>query len=262
MTAQTALDTAHSAMSAAPDDEHLRSAFYQTFADCDLFILLESESTNDSIAPRVLTVDGDDYILAFDQEERLAEFASDTAFHAVLNGRAMASMLAGQGIGIGLNLGVAPSSFLMPASAIDWVNSALTHTPQQLEDQPTGISAPHALSDGFLRALEGKLTRAGGLTEQAFLAAFTYATASQNTLVFINAVPDAQGALAKAVNEAVVFSGQADSALDVVFLDGDHPVLPQLAKVGLRIDLPAPEKPEPRSPTAPGTDPNNPPILR
>lgn len=259
---KTALDTAHTAMIAASDDGQPRRAFYQTFADSDLFVLLEKEAADGKIAPQILTVENETYILVFDTEERLAEFADTTADHAVLNGRAVASMLVGQGIGLGLNLGVASSSFLMPAEAIEWVHSTLDHAPETVTDQATSIDPPSALPKTLLIALENKLARTGGLADFAYLAAFTYDDAPQNTLVFINAIDQAQPALAQAVNEAVVFIGQEGISLDVLFLDAQNPVVAALEKIGLRIDLPKPEKPEPFTPKAPGKDPNTPPILR
>ncbi len=259
---QTALDAAHAAMISAPDDDQPRRIFYQTFSDSDLFVLLEKEVVDDKIAPQTLTVENENYILVFDTEERLAEFSGSTADHAVLNGRAIASMLVGENIGLGLNLGVAPSSFLMPIEAIGWVHSTLDHTPETLTDQATSIDPPSDLPKALLLALENKLARTGGLAEYVYLAAFTYANTPKNTLVFINAVTQAQPALAQAVNEAVVFVGQEGVSLDVLFLDDQTPVVTALEKTGLRIDLPKPEKPEPFTPKAPGKDPNTPPILR
>ena len=49
----------------------------------------------------------------FDREERLADFAKGSAPYAAISGRILAGMLEGQGIGLGVNLEVAPSSILM-----------------------------------------------------------------------------------------------------------------------------------------------------
>ena len=52
-------------------------------------------------------------------------------------------------------------------------------------------------------------------------------------------MPDAQPAMAKALSEALVFSGVEAAALDVVFLTSEAELTGKLAEVGLRFDLPA-----------------------
>ena len=80
-------------------------------------------------------------------------------------------------------------------------------------------------------------------------------------LAIIDAVPQAQGALAKAVNEALSFSAIEASELDVTFLAAGDPVCGVLEKVGLRFDLPE-NKVQSQTISPPGGDPNSPPILR
>ncbi|MFD1344812.1 SseB family protein, partial [Litorisediminicola beolgyonensis] len=75
--------------------------------------------------------------------------------------------------------------------------------------------------------------------------------------------PGAEAALARAVNEALVFSGVEAGALDVTFVADSDPLAARLARVGLRFDLPIPEEPQERAaPSAPGSDPSKPPKLR
>jgi len=91
----------------------------------------------------------------------------------------------------------------------------------------------------------------------------TYDTGAKGHLLgFVNAVEAAQGALAKAVSEALTFSGIEAGALDVGFFASSDPVAAQLARVGLRFDLPEPEQPREYKPVTPGSDPDNPPKLR
>ena len=56
----------------------------------------------------------------------------------------------------------------------------------------------------------------------------------------IDALSDAQGAIAQAVNEALTFSGLEAAALDVAFFASSDPIAAKLAKTGLRFDLPQP----------------------
>jgi hypothetical protein len=77
-------------------------------------------------------------------------------------------------------------------------------------------------------------------------------------------VPGAEAALAKAVGEALAFSGLEAGELDVTFLGPHDAGLAQLAAVAQVFDLPEPagEPDQIIQPQAPGMDPNRPPILR
>lgn len=262
MAEQTPLDMAHAAMQAAPDDAAARLRFYERLADSELFLLLKSEATGDQITPDLLSVEGADYVLVFDCEERLAEFVDGSAHHAALSGRVVATMLAGQGVGIGVNLGVAPSSILIPDQAVAWLAEMLDSTPDETTAQPVSVAPPTGLPQALLTTLDGKLASAGGLAEAAYLVKVRYADGGGGYLLaIIDAVPAAQAALAKAVNEAVVFSGSENAPLDVAFFAARDAICADLAKVGLRFDLPKSET-QHQTPTAPGRDPDNPPIIR
>src|SRR5690606_24860300 len=100
--------------------------------------------------------------LSFDSEARLASFADAPAPYAALPGRALVQMLAGQGIGLGLNLGVAPSSFLMDAQAVDWLAETLATAPEPMRARPVGL-APPTLPPEVIAALARKLALAAGL---------------------------------------------------------------------------------------------------
>ena len=90
MSGQTALDTAHGAMEAAPADDVLRLQFYQRLADAELFVLLDREAAANTFAPQVFALEGGDTVLAFDSEDRLAGFVGGPAPYAALPGRVIA----------------------------------------------------------------------------------------------------------------------------------------------------------------------------
>lgn len=263
MTETTALDTAHAAMEAAPEDETARLRFFERLADSELFLLLAQEAEGDSISPRVFDVEGGSYVLVFDLEERLAEFVGDAAPYAGLSGRLIASMLKGQEIGLGVNLSVAPSSILIPAQAVSWLATTLAETPNEVEAKPVEVSAPHGVPEALLTSLDTKLASASGLAPLVYLAGVTYEGGHMgHMLAFIDAVDGAEGALAKAASEALTFSGIEAGSIDVAFFGAADPIAASLAKVGLRFDIPEPPKPEQAVPKAPGSDPENPPKLR
>jgi len=76
MTEKTLLDLAHEAMQSDPDDKAARMQFYERLADSELFLLLKEEAVGDNLLPEFIEVESGKYLLAFDREERLAEFTS------------------------------------------------------------------------------------------------------------------------------------------------------------------------------------------
>lgn len=258
----TPIDAAHAAMSAAPHDDNARLGFYARVADAELFLLLDKEPDEEgSVSPRVFPVEDHSFVLAFDREERLAEFAGSVPYVA-MSGRVLADMLAGSGMGIGLNLSVAPSEMLLPAEAVDWLRSVLDHTPEELQGKPEEITPPVGLPEILIKALDQKLAIAQGLARSAYLVGVTYEGGNTSHLMgFVDHVPGSEGALSKLVSEALTFSGVEAGALDVAFFKPSDAICASLARHGLRFDLPEAEAPS-GGPSAPGMDPDSPPILR
>lgn len=257
----TPLDTAHAAMMAAPDDDAPRLQFYARLAETELVLLLAGTPDGDRIAPEIFDVEGGRFALVFDREDRLADFTGRQVPCASLSGRALAQMLAGQGIGLGLNLQVAPSEMLIPAEAVDWLVATLGHGPVLDEARIDEVHAPRGLPEAVLTALDRKLATAAGLARLAYLAGVTYAGGGRgHVLAIVDPVPGAETAIATAIGEALTFSGVEAGHLDVLFLRAADPLAARLARIGLRFDLPVPDVAQ--APGAPGMDPDRPPRLR
>ncbi|WP_113913178.1 SseB family protein [Roseovarius dicentrarchi] len=258
--AETDLDRTHTAMEAGGGAARL--GFYHALADAQLFLLLLAEPEGDDIAPQTYEVDGVAHALAFDTEERLAEFTGAAAPYAALPGRVLAGMLAGAGVGLGLNLGVAPSSILLPPEALTWLNDTLGQGGgAEAGARPDALTAPGNVPQAVLAALDAKLARAGGLASHACLAGSRYAGGETgHLLIFIGAALGAETALTRAVSEALTFSGIEAGTLDVGFAEVGSALAQRIERVGLRFDLPAPEAPQTLA--APGSDPSKPPKLR
>ena len=258
---ETALDRAHRLMTDAPDDDTARLRFYERLGDAELFLLLAAEAEGEDVTPQVFDPGHGPLVLVFDREDRLAAFAGGAAPYAALSGRAIAPLLAEQGLGLGLNLDVAPSSFLLDADGVRWLAETLATAPDQVETRLQEVAAPKGLPEAMIGALDTKLATATGLAQVAYLVASTAEAGRRgHMLAFVGAVPGAQDALAQAVSEALLFSGLDAAALDVGFFDGRDPVVERLARVGLRFDLPQPAPAA--TPQAPGMDPDTPPRLR
>lgn len=259
----TPLDTAHAAMDAAPEDDTARLAFYDRLAASELFLLLEAEPEGDSIRPQIFPVEGQNFVLVFDREERLSEFAEGSAPYASLSGRALAGMLAGQGLGLAVNPGVAPSSILIEAASVGWLADTLSGAPDEVEERPEELTAPAGLPERLLTALDARLATAEGLAKMAYLAGVTYEGGRRgHLLAFVAPVPGAEAALAQVVADALTFSGVEAGSLDVGFFRASDPMAARLARVGLRFDLPEAQAVEQVPGSAPGMDPNAPPRLK
>jgi SseB protein N-terminal domain len=257
----TLLDAAHAAVSADPENEALRLRFFERLADGEMVLLLEREASGERLEPRIFALEDGPVVLVFDREERLASFTGGIAPYAALPGRVIASLLKGQGIGMGVNLGVAPSSMLLPPEAMDWLAETLENSPEEVEAEPESFHPP-AVPAAVIAALDGKLARAGGLAASAVLAAVTYRGGRRgHMLAVLDVANGAEAALARAMNEALVFSGIEAGELDVVFLGVSDPAAEAMMRVGLRFDLPEPQVQD-RAPAAPGMDPSRPPKLR
>lgn len=249
-------------MQAKPEDEDARLRFYECLAATELFLLLMNEARGALIEPRIFEIEGSRYVPVFDREERLSEFAGGTAPFAALSGRIAAGMLAPEGLGMGVNPDVAPSSLLLPPEAVAWLAGQSGEAAAEIEVLPREVFAPGGLSDGFLTALDARLASAAGLARQAYLTRAVYDEgAVRYLLAFADVTPGAEGALARAATDVMRFSGRAAAPLDVTFLRPDDPALARLARVGLRFDLPG-AKAKTEGSAAPGLDPTAPPRLR
>lgn len=240
MTDPTPLDRAHR-RAEETDAEADRRAFWERLAEAELHLLLAAESTGGTADPALVESDGSRFVLAFDRPARLADFAGDGAPVAVLSGRALARLCAPQGLGIALNLPDAPSAQLLPPDAVGWLVDALADAPSEAAARIEAVAPPGALPDALLTALDAKLPLMAGLAGAAYLTGVTYeGGATGHVLAFVDAVPGAEPDLARAVQEALTFSGLDAAALDVTFVDRTNGLAPALARHGLRIELPEP----------------------
>ena len=226
-------------------------------------LLLRDEAQGDTLDPETVTVDAADYVLAFDGEDRLARFAGAAAPYAALPGRVAVRMLAGAGAGLALNPEVAPSAILLPPAAVAWLAGTLDNPPEEAEARIAAVAPPSDLPEALLQALDAKLAAAAGLAGAAYLVMADYEGGARNHLLAVVGARDgSEAALARAVAEALTFTGLEAGALDVSFVAPDAPLVARLDRHGLRFDLPQPQEAAPAAPSAPGRDPDKPPILR
>lgn len=259
----TPLDQAHAAMEAAPEDDAARLKFYERLADAELFLALEEEVRDDHIKPVIFEVEGNRFAVVFDSEGRLADFTERPSPFVAMSGRGIVAMLVGRNVGLAVNPAVAPSATLLPSEALSWLHDTLGTGPQEGQGTPTHVYPPQNVSEGLIASLDAKLATMAGMARVAYLAECAYKEGARNhVIVFVDAQEGAKPAMAKAISEALTFSGLEAASLDILFLKAADPICANLARVGLRFDLPVPETPGTRPVAAPGMDPDKPPKLR
>lgn len=261
--APTPLDVAHAAMIANPDDDAARLRFFERILDAELIVLLEAEPTDERLRPRVVDLDAGRFALVFDRDARLAAFLSEPAPYAALPGRRLAVALAGAGLGLALNPGVAPSEALLSAEEIGWLAGMTDpEAAETAEAQVRSVGPPAGASPALIAALGPKLAAMTGRIEAAWLGALRLDDGTERLALAIAGAPEAaQPAVAAAIAETVRFSGAPEAALDVTFLADGAPARAAFERVGLRF-RPPPSASEPAAPRPPGRDPNRPPKLR
>lgn len=254
---KTPLEHAHEAAENGGDAERLR--FFDTFISAELFLLLKSEPNGDQIEPDVFDTDDGSFLLAFDREEALSDFVGRSAPYVSLSGRALIEMINGSDIGVALNPGASNSSQLFPPNIVAWLADNFAETPQEVETHPLELLPPDAVPEALLIALDQKLASLTGLARLAYLTQAVYETHQSHLLAIIDPTDGAEDAISKSIAQTLAFSGIEAGSLDVAFFDFTDPIAAQIAKVGLRFDLPEPEE---RTPTAaPGSIPGKPPKL-
>lgn len=259
-----ALDQAYSAMQAGDEAAGLR--FYRLLADATLFLLLEREAESSRVDPRVFELPEGPVLLAYDSEERLAMMAGGGAGlpYAALPGRLIAQQMLGQGLSLGLNFGTgAASEVLLPPEALRWLCEMLEAKLTEVEATPAQFFAPKGLPEALSDALRFTLGGAAGLARAALLAGVRYSDGRLgHMLAVIDAVPGAEEALARALGEALVFSGLEAGELDVTFLASGDAAVAELARVAVVFEVLELVVEAQAERVAPGMDASKPPVLR
>lgn len=260
----TPIDIAHAAHAAAPADDRLHMRFLERVLDAELFVLLEGEADTERPQPRIFSLENGRFVLAFDTDERLAEFLDVPEPYMALSGRALVGALAGQGVGLALNAGTAASETLLSAEAIAWMAEATGAEPLESEALPRDLATPVSVPDGLLDALGPKILAMTEMIDAAYLSSAHYADGSDGLILAVTGTPQAaRGRVARAIAEAVQFGGFDGLRLDVTFLDADASAMARITEVSLRIEMPEDQRSGDGGPAmAPGTDPDRPPRLR
>ena len=244
----TPLDRAFAAFG---EDEAGRRVVYATLAATPLVVALERPADGDRIEPLVLETGEGRFALAFDSEERLGGFLPRGTDYAVVPGRGLIGMLAGAGLGLGVNLEVAPSALLLSAEDLGWiVAEAARGQVQEVARVDPGAS------DGPAVLVEALALRASEL--EGLCSGLCPVADGKGVAVVALDVPEgAKAALLAGMAELVGILG-IGGGIGVAFEVWDGPVHAAVGGPVPELDFrPVAHEPKP----GPGMDPDNPPRL-
>ena len=229
------LDRAHAALQDGGAAEGM--AFYRTLANAELFLLLEAEAVGEVMTPRVFDLTEGAVLLAFDSEDRLAGFADGPQPYAALPGRVIAGQMVGLDLSLGLNMGSGSASeVILPPEALKWMVQMLDQAPPRpAVEQIAGFEAP-VVPKTVLKTLPAALSGA----ERAYLVGVRYRSGRREQLLAVIGVAERDEArVARAVTEALAFSGIDAGAMDLAFVTAEDGVLARMAGLALVFE-PAP----------------------
>ena len=235
-----------------------RARVLNRLADTEIFIALDRDPEGDQIPLRLFDLPAGRMAIAADAEDRLAEFFAGPVAHAALPGRALAAMLAPEGIALMVNPG-APSEMLLDPATLGWLAQALQAAPAEDQAGPARLSAPAPeMVAALAEPLAARLTDMVGLAEGAALVAAEWQTGARGHLIVLSGVAEPHRPLiAKALAELIAFLPPLPQPCDVAF----DLTVPEGALL-LRLETVTPAPAPKTGPRPPGSDPDKPPILR
>lgn len=211
-------------------DAPQRARMLSRLADTGLSVALKGEPDGDRIELRTFPLDGAEAALAFDGEDRLAEFFGGPVAYASMPGRVLAELLGGEGAGLLVNPGH-PSEMFLDATSLQWLSGALAATPEQAGARLRLTSPKAETVTALAEPLALRLADMRGLIKGAALAAVEGDEIS-HVLLIAGAEEEHQPAIAKALAETIAFLPPQSGGVDISFTDKRPP------PTALRFDIP------------------------
>lgn len=259
MTEPTLLDLAY----ASPDaDEPSRRRFYALLLETTLFAPVHEAPETEPLRPRVFELSEGPIALAFDRDDRAAEFFGRPVPYAALQGRDLIDASAERGLGLGVNLG-ASSATLLGAEAVAWLAA---NAAASVSGEPVGagsaIAPPAGAAEAAALALGREAERWPGVIAELWLVRVRAAGETRGGLVAIArpgaAAAAAEKGIAARLGAAAAPFAEADEPIAIAIVREGDAALAAARRQGARL---APlDRSDPAPPPAP--PPQGPPRLR
>lgn len=206
----------------------------------------ESDAEASAISPVFYEVEGNATLLIFDTEDRLAQWTNEPVDYVGLTGKQLFAMFDGEQQ-VALNIGVAPSSVVIPSEAVGWLHERAV-TEGESEEVPAGavldVTPPPDLSPEIVARIAARIA---GLRREVNEAVFfslgidAGQDEAERRVVLGVAVSEAGMAEADSVAQALAdtamgaFDGQRP--VEVALLNADSPLMEKARKVGLNLPV-------------------------
>lgn len=254
----TPLDRAHLAAEAPGAAPDARARFYALLMESALFCPVADAAEGAALKPLTFALEAGPVALAFDDDARMAAFFEAPTEYVTLPGRALAAALAEAGLGLGLNLGDAPSATLLDAATVAWLAAEMGGGVEAaaLAGALT-VGPPLGAEPGLCAALTGRLAGFPGMVAEAWLVRLgADGAAARLTLLFLPASAFARGAgaLAGELGRAAQPYAPPGEEVATGALTEGHPLLRPARAQGLKL-WPAPDAPETPAPQRPPAPP-------
>ncbi|MCF6177860.1 MAG: SseB family protein [Geopsychrobacter sp.] len=140
----TELDTAFDALRTAPDDREAQSGFYDLFLNSSFFVptvqenlsMDEEDGDQETEVPLIVENNGTDYLVLFDLQQRLNDWAEQEAPFVKLPGHLIAEMTTPE-LNWALNIGTDHSKLFAP-DEIDWLKDVVVRCKAEGEGNTEG----------------------------------------------------------------------------------------------------------------------------
>lgn len=245
----TPLDRAFAAAEAPGAPPSARARFYALLAETDLCIPLDGAAEDGPLRPLVFPLDEPGPVaLAFDDDGRMAAFFEAPTDYVRLSGRALLAALAGARLGLGLNLGDAPSSTLLDAATVAFLAAEQGGATEASEVAGAVTIAPPAGAErGLIATLSARLAEMPGLVAEAWLVTLARDGAAGLAVMVLPGPLAARAAegVATALGRAAAAYAPEGGAVAVAMAAEGHPLLAAARAQGLRLHAAAAADPEP-----------------
>jgi len=239
----------------ARNDPEETAGFYDALFAATVFLPIdraydddgnESEAAASSIEPIFYEVEDAPTILIFDTEERLAIWTDEPIDYVGLTGRQLFEMFDG-GQQVALNIGVAPSSIVIPAEMVTWLHERAAEAGES-DEIPVGtaleVTAPPHLDTEVIARIAARIAGLRReIDEAVFFSLGTDAGQDEAERRVVLGVAVSQQGLRDAEAVAEALAETARGAFDgmrpveVALLSANSPLMEKARSVGLNLPV-------------------------
>ena len=251
-TIETALDLAFERARSAEEDS---GAFYDALFATTVFMPIRnayneagesSDTEAQSIEPLVWEVEGDETLLLFDTEERLARWATEPMNYVGIPGSTFFKMFQGE-LQVAVNLTVAPSSVMIPVDVVSWLHDR-AEAMVETEEVPAGtgmdVTAPPELAPEAVGRITAKLAGLRNEIHEAIIFSLAIDAGEEESIrrvvlgvaLTVGGIEDAD-IIATSLAETATIAFNGERAFEVALLDPESPLMNAARNVGVKLPI-------------------------